>query len=164
MLELPTRDPREDLHARLDAAPLAHAEALLASLEVLQGLHDRGVLELLRGTIDGGETILETLVDAAKSPESIRGIRNLLIMARIVGSLDPDLLEKFAMAVPDALNNAAKAQQVEPPGFWGVLRILRGKNLRRGLSVVNSLLEAWGRNFSGQRSSANNAAPIERHK
>jgi len=143
------RDARDELRERLEQAPLEHAEAVLAAFEVLQGLHDRGVLELVRGTLGGGEKILEIMVDAARSPESIRGMRNMLIMARILGSVDPVLLEKFALAVPDALENAAKAQQVEPPGFWGVLRILRGKNLRRGLSVVNGLLDAWGRNFAG---------------
>ena len=48
-LELPKRDPREELHSRLEKAPAEHAEAILAGFEVLQGLHDRGVLELLRG-------------------------------------------------------------------------------------------------------------------
>jgi Cupin len=43
------RDPREALYHRLEKAPLEHVEALLAAYEVLQGLHDRGVLETLRG-------------------------------------------------------------------------------------------------------------------
>jgi hypothetical protein len=29
-----------------------------------------------------------------------------------------------------------------------MLKILSGKNLRRGLAVVNGLLEGWGKNFS----------------
>ena len=44
-LELPKRDPREELRSRLEHAPADHAAALLAGYEVLQGLHDRGVLE-----------------------------------------------------------------------------------------------------------------------
>jgi uncharacterized protein YjgD (DUF1641 family) len=147
-LELPKPDPREELLSRLEKAPAEHAEALLAGFEVLQGLHDRGVLELLRGVLDGGNKILEIVVEASKSPEAIRGIRNLLIMTKVVGSIDPEVLKKFAAAVPDAIVGAAKAQEKEPPGFWAVLKIFRGKNLRRGLAVVNNLLEAWGRNFS----------------
>jgi len=147
-LELPKRDPREELRSRLEQAPADHAEAVLAGLEVLQGLHDQGILELLRGLIGGRDKILEIAVEASKTPEAVRGIRNLLIMAKTLGSIDPELLEKFARAVPVALVGAAKAQETEPPGFWGVLRIFRSSNLRRGLAVVNSLLEAWGRNFS----------------
>ncbi len=73
-------------------------------------------------------------------------------MTKIFGSIDPELLKKFAEAVPDALVGAAKAQEKEPPGFWEVLRIFRSRNLRRGLAVMNGLLEACGRNFSTEKS------------
>ena len=151
-LELPKRDPREELHSRLEKAPAEHSEAILAGFEVLQGLHDRGVLELLRGVLDGGNKILEIVVEATKTPEAIRGIRNLVIMTKIFGSIDPELLKKLAEAIPDVLVGEAKAQETEPPGFWEVLHILRSKNLRRGLAVVNNLLEALGRNFSSEKS------------
>jgi uncharacterized protein YjgD (DUF1641 family) len=147
-LELPPRDPREELRSRLEQASVEHAEAVLAGFEVLQTLHDRGVLELIRGTIGGGDKILEIAKEAASTPEAIRGMRNLLVMAKIVGSIDPELLEKFAQAVPDALVAAEKAQQAEPPGLLGLLKQFRSGNLRRGLAVVNGMLEAWGRNFS----------------
>jgi uncharacterized protein YjgD (DUF1641 family) len=150
-LELPKRDPSEELRVRLQQAPAEHAEAVLASFEVLQGLHDRGVLELLRGVLGGGDTILEIVVEATKTPEAVRGIRNLLIMAKILGSIQPELLEKFAQAVPDALGGAAKAEQAEPPSFWGVLKIFRSENLRRGLAVVNNLLESGSKNFSSKK-------------
>jgi len=151
-LQLPKRDPQEEFRSRLEKAPDQHAEALLASLDVLQSLHDQGVLELLRGVLGGGNKILEIVVDASKTPEAIRGIRNLVIMSKILGAMDPEILKKFTEAVPDALAGAAKAQEAEPPGLWKSLRILRSKNLRRGLAVANKLLETLGRNFSTQKS------------
>jgi len=147
-LELPKRDPREELLSRLEKAPAEHAAAILAGFEVLQGLHDRGVLELLRGVLDGGNKILEIVVEASKSPEAIRGIRNLLIMTKVVGSIDPEVLKKFAVAVPDAIAGAATAQEKEPPGFWEALRLLSSGNLRRGLALMNNVLEACGKSFS----------------
>ena len=151
-LEVPKRDPREELHSRLEKAPAEHAEAILAGFEVLQGLHDRGVLELLRGVLDGGNKILEIVVEATKTPEAIRGIRNLVIMTKIFGSIDPELLKRLTQAFPDVIKGEAKAEETEAPGLWEVLRILRSKNLRRGLAVVNNLLEALGRNFSSEKS------------
>ncbi len=151
LLTIPKRDHREELLSRLAHAPADHAEAVLAGFEVLQGLYDRGVLELLRGVLGGSDKVLEIVVEAAKKPEAIRGIRNLLVTAKILGSIDPELLEKFAQAVPDALTGAAKAEQAEPPGLWGIWKILRSSNVRRGLVVVNSMLEAWGKNFSAER-------------
>ena len=151
-LQLPKRDPLEELRSRLEKAPGEHAEALLAGLDVLQALHDQGVLELLRGVLGGGNKILEIVVGASKTPEAIRGIRNLVIMTKILGSMDPEVLKKFTEAVPDVLAGAAKAQETEPPGFWESFRILRSKNLRRGLAVANQVIEALGKNFSTQKS------------
>jgi uncharacterized protein YjgD (DUF1641 family) len=150
-LDLPKRDPREEVISRLEEAPAEHAEALLAGFEVLQALHDRGVLEILRGVLDGGGKILEIVVEAGKTPEGIRAVRNLVIMTKMLGSIDPELLKKLAEAIPDAIEGEAKAEETEPPGWWETLRILRSKNLRRGLAVANNVLEALGRNFSTEK-------------
>jgi uncharacterized protein YjgD (DUF1641 family) len=145
-LQLPARDPREELRSRLDRAPLEHAEALLAGYEVLQGLHDEGVLELLRGLLGSGGKVLETAAEASRAPESVRAIRNLVILGKTLGEIDPDLLDGFALALPEAMREA-RAQGKEPPGFFAILNKFRSKDLRRGLVAVNSLLEAWGKDF-----------------
>jgi uncharacterized protein YjgD (DUF1641 family) len=150
-LDLPKRNPREEVISRLEKAPAEHAEALLAGFEVLQALHDQGVLEILRGVLEGGNKILEIVVDAAKTPEAIRGIRNVMIMSKMLGSIDPELLKKLAEAIPDVIEGDAKAEETEPPGWWESLRILRSKNLRRGLAVTNNVLEALGRTFSPEK-------------
>jgi aryl-alcohol dehydrogenase-like predicted oxidoreductase len=72
-LKLPPRDPREALYQRLEKAPHEHAEALLATYDVLQGLHDKGVLDLLKGALGSSEKVLQILVDAGNTPEVIRG-------------------------------------------------------------------------------------------
>src|SRR5216684_5316174 len=145
-LDLPARDPRTELQARLQNAPLEHAEALLSSYEVLQGLHNRGVLELLRGALGSSDKVLEIIVDSTKAPDAIRGIRNLIILAKILGTIEPELLEGFARSVPEAIA-LTKAHGSKPPGFWGILVKFRNRNFRRGLVLVNSMLEAFGRNL-----------------
>jgi uncharacterized protein YjgD (DUF1641 family) len=145
-LQLPARDPREELLSRLDNAPIEHAEALLAAYEVLQGLHDRGVLELLRGLLGSGDKVLETVTEAARAPESVRAIRNLVVLGKTLGEIDPDLFDGFALALPEAMREARK-QGEEPPSFLAILNKFRSKDLRRGLVAVNSLLEAWGKEF-----------------
>src|ERR1700723_2346631 len=95
-LELPPRDPREELRKRLDQAPVAHAEALLDSYELLQQLHDHGVFELLRGALGASDKLVETAVDAAKSDESVRAIRNAIILGKMLGSIDPEVLHSIA--------------------------------------------------------------------
>lgn len=145
-LELPARDSHEELLSRLQSAPAEHAEALLAGYEVLQGLHDSGTLELLRGLLGSGDKVLQTAVDATRTPESVRIIRNLLLLVKMLGEFDPDLFEGFVRALPEAMKNA-KARAKESPGLLSTLNEFRNKDLLRGIVVVNSVLEIWGREY-----------------
>jgi uncharacterized protein YjgD (DUF1641 family) len=145
-LEISPRDPRAELQTRLQNAPQEHAEALLAAYEVLQGLHDCHVLDLLRGALGSGDKVIEILVNAVKTPESIRGIRNILILTKILGTIEPELVEGFARSLPEAIA-LTKAHESKPPGFWGILKKFRNRNFRRGLVLINSMLEAFGRNL-----------------
>jgi uncharacterized protein YjgD (DUF1641 family) len=146
-LELPTRNPREELRSRLQSAPLDHAEALLAGYEVLQELHDSGVLELLRGLLGSGNKVLEIAVAEARKPESVQAVRNLLVMGKILTELDPALLNSFAKALPQAVQQT-KEQGEDAPGLLDVFSLLRSKDMRRGLVMMSSLLEAWARSLS----------------
>ena len=145
-LDVPARDPRAELQTRLQSAPLEHAEALLSAYEVLQGLHERGVLDLMRGALGSSDKVLEIVVNAMNTPESVRGIRNAVILATILGNVDPELVESFARSLPEAIA-MTKAHEAKPPGVWGIVNHFRNRDFRRGLVLVNSLLEAFGRNL-----------------
>ena len=146
-LHLAPRDPREDLESRLRQAPLDHAEAVLAAYEVLQGLHDRGVLELMRGTLGGSEKILEQVVAVASSAESVRATRNLLLLATTLGEIDPALLSDLTRAIPKALVQA-NDEESRPPGLFKLLSTFWNADFRRGLAAFNDLLVVFGRNLT----------------
>ena len=117
----------------LEQAPADHAEAILAGYEVLQGLHDRGVLELLRGVLGGGDRILEIAVEAAKTPEAIHGIRNLIIMLKLAGSIDPD-----------QLHAALDVGHKQAPSLWEIGKRARTDDARRGMETAVALLGIFG--------------------
>lgn len=149
-LELPPTDPRLALQARLQNAPAAHSEALLAAYEVLQGLHDRGVLDLMRGALGSGDKVLEIAVAAAQSPASIRGIRNLLLMINTLGAIEPELLKTVMQIVPQTLQTMIR--NPEPPGLWRLIKdFLWNQEFRRGMAALNTFLEVLGRNLSGDK-------------
>lgn len=146
-LHLAPRDPREDLNTRLQQAPLEHAEAVLAAYEVLQLLHDRGVLELMRGTLGGSEKILEQVVAVASGPESIRATRNLLLLVTTLGEIEPALLSDITRAIPKALVQA-NAEESKPPGLFKLMSTFWNADFRRGLAAFNDLLMVFGRNLT----------------
>jgi uncharacterized protein YjgD (DUF1641 family) len=146
-LHLAPRDGLEGLNLRLEQAPLEHAEAVLAGYEVLQSLHDRGVLELMRGALGGGEKILEQLVAVASGPEAIRATRNLLLLVTTLGEIEPALLSDLTRAIPKALVQA-NVEQRQPPGLFKLMSTFRNRDFRRGLAAFNDLLVMFGKNLT----------------
>src|ERR1700740_2612220 len=110
-LEIPPRNPRAELRSRLEQAPEEHAEAVLAAYEVLQELHNRGVLEIMRGALAASDEILETVVDDVKTPEAIRAIRNLLFWRRILGSIEPEWRKSIFKARPEGMMQPRAARE-----------------------------------------------------
>jgi uncharacterized protein YjgD (DUF1641 family) len=144
------RDPREELRSRLEEAPTEHAEALLAVYDILQSLHDRGVLAALKGVLSAGDFVLETLVETANRPESIRTIRNLILLSKKLDSIDPELLGHLIDSVPEGLAQAAN--EPRPPGLFSLVKKFSSTESRRGLGAAAEILEAFGRRLGSRAS------------
>src|ERR1700733_4381258 len=145
-LEVPPRNPRAELRSRLEVAPEDHAEAILAAYEVLQELHNRGVLEIIRGGLAASDEILETVVGDVKTPEAIRAIRNLLFWRQILGNIEPEWFKGIFQAIPEEIHEAT-AERNEPVKFFSLLRRLTSKDSLRGLAAALDFLQAFGRHL-----------------
>ena len=125
------------------AAPAApHAEAIDSALELLQLLHDRGVLDLLRGLVGASGELTEMVSAALNSPEAIRGIRNFLLLTKFFATIPPDILGGL---VNTATEGAKRMETGEAPGMLQLLRRLSSEDSRRALSVLADLLEGAGK-------------------
>src|SRR5258708_39281524 len=120
-LEIPPRNPRAELRAQLEQAPEEHAEAVLAAYEVLQELHNRGVLEIMRGALAASDAILEKVVDNVRTPEAIRTIRTLMVCSRILGSIEPDSFKGIVRGIPERITQATAEMEIRARLF----RLLR---------------------------------------
>ena len=148
LLNLPPRDPREVLYQRLENAPQEHAEALLATYDILQDLHDKGLLELAKGALGSGEKVLEILVEAGNTPEVIRGIRNFMILTKLFATLEPKLLEHLADAVPKAL---VEAKTEKPLGLVQLMSKATNADTRRIMTIMIRVLESLGKDLGSKQ-------------
>jgi uncharacterized protein YjgD (DUF1641 family) len=148
-LEIPPRNPRADLRSRVERASEEHAEAVLAAYELLQELHNQGVLDIMRSALAARDELLEKVVDNAKKPEAIRGIRSLLYWRRILGSIEPEWFRGIFQAIPEGLARA-RANQQKPVGLFTLLRRLMSRDSRRGLAAAIAFLQAFGRHLQSE--------------
>src|SRR5579864_4662660 len=140
-LLLPSRNgggAEADLHT----ASERHADALLSALELLQLLHDRGVLDLLRGMVGAGDKLVDTVTAAVDTPESLRGMRNFILLTKFFGSIPPDVLSSLVRTVTEG---AAREKANKAPGVLHLLRKLNSEDSRHAIAVTLDLLESVGK-------------------
>jgi uncharacterized protein YjgD (DUF1641 family) len=127
---------------RLQNAPAEHADALLSGYELLQLLHDRGILNLLRGLVGSGDTLIGTIAAAADTPESIRAMRNGLVLTKLFASIPPE----FLAGLVETVNNGAKREKAQKaPGLLQLLWRLRSEDSRHAAAVALDVIESLGK-------------------
>jgi uncharacterized protein YjgD (DUF1641 family) len=134
--ELPRKvDPRQELERRLAAAPMRHAEAILVAYDLLEEAHAQGLLDMLHGAVGSKNAIFGKIAEYARQPVSTQALRNLLILGKLFGSIDP---EELSCVI-------APAKEKDPPSLWQIFKQIRSKEGRRGLQIVVTLLASLGR-------------------
>lgn len=147
---IPTpHDPREEIKRRLENAPVEHAEAVLSAYELLQELHASGTLDLLRGAAGAQGEIVQHAAGLAAQPEAVRALRNLLVLGKLLGSIDPEILHRLTGDLPAAANQIPNE---EPPSLFGIFRRMSSKDSRRALAAAVNILESVGKGLdSGKK-------------
>jgi uncharacterized protein YjgD (DUF1641 family) len=95
-------DPKDELMGELASAPREHAEALLATYDLLQAAHDQGILDLLRAVAGGKDVLAEKLGAGMALPETIAALRNAIALTRILASIDPEMLHGISRSMAEA--------------------------------------------------------------
>src|SRR5258708_18408405 len=144
--DVPPRDPREALRARVERAPGRHAEAILAAYDLLQALHDRGILDFATSALSASDELLETIVDSANTPDAVRAIRNLMFWRQVLGRIEPAWFQGIFQAIPDGLATAT-AQRDEPVNVLRLGWRPVNKDTLRGLAAGIEFLESFGRHL-----------------
>jgi len=133
-------DPHEELMRRVEAAPRDHAEALLVAWDTLQSAHDKGILELVQGMIEGRDIIAGRLAAGMKNDETVQALRNTISAARLLASIDPSMLQRMAKA----FEADPPREEKKAPGIFALIRRAFSADTRRGLGFMLSLIGKVG--------------------
>jgi uncharacterized protein YjgD (DUF1641 family) len=134
-------DSREDLIRKVEQAPIEHAEAVLATYDLLQRLHQKGLLDLLNGLLSAGDTVVNHVVDVVSSQEMVTVLRIGLMFSNLLSSIEADTLHAV-------LAGAGK----EPPSLLALGNQAASKDARRGMAAAVGLLNVFGAALNKQQS------------
>ena len=132
--EFTPRNSRDDLIRRVEQAPVEHAEAVLAAYDLLQRLHEKGIIDLLNGFLVAGDTVVERVVDLISSREMVTALRMALMFSNLLNSINPDELHAV-------ISNAEK----DTPSLFAIGKQAASKDARRGMAAAVGLLELLGK-------------------
>jgi uncharacterized protein YjgD (DUF1641 family) len=116
---------------------------VLNAYRVLQMLHDSDTLDMVRGLLGAGDTVLNETVSVITSEKSVQAIRNLLVLVNLAGEIDPEVLRTMTDALKPLMQPAASAP--EPPSLFQLGKRLFSRDVRRVLAVGVTALESLGR-------------------
>ena len=73
--EFTPKDSRNDLARRLEQAPHQHAEAILATYELLERMHETGLIDMANGLLSARDTVVERATDVVSSRRAVTALR-----------------------------------------------------------------------------------------
>jgi uncharacterized protein YjgD (DUF1641 family) len=138
--EFTPKNSRNDLIRRLEQAPEEHAEALLSAYDLLQRLHEKGLIDVANGLLSASDTVVDRAVDVVSSKQAVTALRLVLMFSNLLNSLDPDRMHALLTPSED-----------RPPSLWKIAKGAIGEDARRGMAAAVGLLNVLGAALGGQK-------------
>lgn len=145
---------------RVTAGTAQSADALLETLELLRELHERRVLQTLLRVVQGGEGLSVQALEVLNEPGSVRAIRNLLEVVKLLGSIEPEAIRTVSGALADGVRaGAERVRQREQIGMKELLSLSRDPDLGLALGALVDVLRGFGRGLR-EREAYGNMPPV----
>ncbi len=144
-LDIPARNREAEHRETLAKLPVEHAEALADLLALAEDLRRHNVINTLRGAVGAGGELVTYVAEAMAQPETARGMRNLIALGKLLGSINPELLETVQRSLPRSWRDPeARDDTTKAPSLWKVARTLTSPPARRALMGVGVVLAGVG--------------------
>ena len=97
---------------------------------------------MLRGLVGAGDQIVGMLTAAAGTPESLRGMRNFILLTKFFASIPPEVLDSL---VRTASEGAEREKANRAPRLLQLLWRAGSEDSRHAMAVTLDLLESVGK-------------------
>lgn len=134
---------REQDLTEIEQALTEHKTAVLETIELLQRLHDRGILPLLNNLLAEGDQVLAIVMKELNKPQNSRVLENLVQLALMLGALDLDRMKPLVKGVNAGIEEAA-VQTEEQTSLFRLWKSLRDPEIQRAMTVLTGFLKGMG--------------------
>ncbi len=145
-------DPTEQALLDIAAEFGAHKDAVIAGLNLLQALHDAGVLAIASGLIAAGDNALAVILSQLNGQESQRTMQNVVQLAKGLSAINPEQLEVALSSVAAGLHAAlTRPDQTSRLGMIDLWQAFRDPDVSAALTLLLGFLQGMGKAMRGVR-------------
>lgn len=115
--------------------------------QLLQTLHEHGVLRLANNLVGANTKIAGVVVDGLGKESTLNAIQNLAVLGMMLSEIPPERFYRVTFALKAALDRVAQHQPeqegVDAPGVSGAYRMLNDDELWRAVMPLVDGLKAF---------------------
>ncbi|GGE12105.1 hypothetical protein GCM10011571_11830 [Marinithermofilum abyssi] len=122
-----------------------NAEGIQQTIQLLQELHNSGVLEAVKALFEAKEKITKIAVGQLLNPPVTRAINNVMAAAEALTELDPEMTKKLTGSVVKGLKKAEEdIENNTQVGILDLLKALRDPDINRAMGFSLRFLKGMG--------------------
>ncbi|MFB5190132.1 DUF1641 domain-containing protein [Alicyclobacillus fastidiosus] len=130
---------------------LESKDAVIQVLKLARLLHETEFLNMATAMLEQGPDVLEIVVNQAKQPQYAKGIKNMMGLVQLLGTIDVGSLTGIVEALSQT-SELAQRGQIEPVhGPMKLLGAMRDPDVGAGLGFAFALLRSLGGQIRAQR-------------
>lgn len=142
--EVSQEEARARVLARIEAALAEHEGGFIQWLELVDELHEKGLLDIVTAMLRRGDRILEIIVRVAEEPGGLALIKNAMALMQGMGQLDTEALGDVFSKLNAGLRGMTSSDRPEVTGAWSVMQAMRDPEISTGLSLAFGFLKGLG--------------------
>jgi uncharacterized protein YjgD (DUF1641 family) len=146
-IELTEEEKRQKEIEEIENALINHKDAVLEVLQIVQHMQDKGILAIFRGLFGQGEQVLDVLVKKMNHPETTNFVKNILLMAGTLGTIDVKQLEPVILKVNSGISRLANKRdenEKERTGYFDLIRSIKDPDVNRSITMLLTFLKGMG--------------------
>ena len=150
-IEVSEEEKRANDLKEIEDALIENKDALLETLNVVGGMKERGILNLLNGLFGEGDRVLKVIVDLLNVPENTTALKNLMLLFGAAGKINVQDLEPLLLKVNAGIENVAEhSEGMEKTGYLDLLRALKDPEINRSLTILMTFLKGMGKDTENE--------------
>ncbi|WP_028399978.1 DUF1641 domain-containing protein [Ectobacillus panaciterrae] len=122
-----------------------NADGIRETIQLLQELHESGVLEGLNSLLKAKEDVAKIAVGQMTRPPVTNAINNAVAAAGVLTELDPQMTKKLTRSVANGLQKAEEGLQADTKvGILDIMKALKDPDINRAVGFGLNLLKGVG--------------------